>query len=94
MVGDNEAEDVAQEVFDKISRNLDDFKGESKISTWIYKIATNTALDKLKSLPYKRSTAGPLAPLPVEIIDMKKVATATIKKKPQAPDQKLIHNVV
>ena len=47
MVGDNEADDVTQEVFDKISRNLDDFKGESKISTWIYKIATNTALDKL-----------------------------------------------
>jgi len=92
MVGDNDAEDVAQEVFDKISRNLDDFKGESKISTWIYRIATNAALDKLKSLPYKRSTAGPLAPLPVEIIDMKKDATATIKNKPQSPDQKLIRN--
>jgi len=92
MVGDNDADDVAQEVFDKISRNLDDFKGEAKISTWIYRIATNAALDKLKSLPYKRSTAGPLAPLPVEIIDMKKDATATIKNKPQSPDQKLIRN--
>jgi RNA polymerase sigma-70 factor (ECF subfamily) len=92
MVGDNDADDVAQEVFDKINRNLDDFKGESKISTWIYRIATNTALDKLKSLPYKRSAAGPLAPLPVEIINMRKEATATIKNKPQSPDQKLIRN--
>jgi RNA polymerase sigma-70 factor (ECF subfamily) len=92
MVGDNDADDVAQEVFDKISRNLDDFKGESKISTWIYRIATNAALDKLRSLPYKRSAAGPLAPLPVEIVDMQKEATATIKKKPQLPDQQLIRN--
>jgi len=92
MVGNNDADDVAQEIFDKISRNLDDFKGESKISTWIYRIATNAALDKLKSLPYKRSAAGPLAPLPVEIIDMRKEATATIKNKPQSPDQKLIRN--
>ena len=92
MVGDNDADDVAQEVFDKISRNLNDFKGESEISTWIYRIATNAALDKLKSLPYKRSAAGPLAPLPVEIIDMRKEATATIKNKPQPPDQKLIRN--
>jgi len=92
MVGDNDADDVAQEVFDKISRNLDDFKGESKISTWIYRIATNTALDKLKSSPYKRSAAGPLAPLPVEIIDMRIEATVAIKNKPQSPDQQLIRN--
>ena len=92
MVGDNDADDVAQEVFNKISRNLDDFKGESKISTWIYRIATNTALDKLKSSPYKRSAAGPLAPLPVEIIDMRKEATAAIKNKPHPPDQQLIRN--
>ena len=92
MVGDNDADDVAQEIFDKISRNLDEFKGESKISTWIYRIATNTALDKLKSSPYKRSAAGPLAPLPVEIIDMRKEATAANKNKPQSPDQQLIRN--
>ena len=33
-------------------------------------------MDKLKSLPYKRPAAGPLTPLPVEIIDMRKEATA------------------
>jgi RNA polymerase sigma-70 factor (ECF subfamily) len=92
MVGDNDADDVAQEVFDKISRNLDDFKGESKISTWVYRIATNTVLDKLRSSPYRRSPAGPLAPLPVEIIDMREKATAAIKNKPQPPDQQLIRD--
>ncbi len=92
MVGDNDADDVAQEVFEKISRNLNDFKGESKISTWVYRIATNSALDKLKSAPYKRSTSGHLDPLPVEIIDASPKVTPSIGNKPQPPDQKLIRD--
>lgn len=48
MAGENEAEDLTQEVFIKISRALPDFRGEARLSTWIYKIATNTALDKLR----------------------------------------------
>jgi RNA polymerase sigma-70 factor (ECF subfamily) len=40
IVGPNDAEDVAQDVFDKISRNLGGFKKKSKLSTWIYRIAT------------------------------------------------------
>ena len=65
LVGDQEAEGVAQVVFEKISRNLHSFKGEAKLSTWIYRIASNTALDKLKSPSYKHSQSGPLAPLPI-----------------------------
>jgi RNA polymerase sigma-70 factor (ECF subfamily) len=45
LVGDAEAEDVAQEAFVKISKSLDGFRGESQLSTWIYRIATNAALD-------------------------------------------------
>ena len=56
MLGDQAAEDIAQEVFAKISRSLDSFKGNSTISTWIYRIATNTALDKLRSPSFKCSS--------------------------------------
>jgi RNA polymerase sigma-70 factor (ECF subfamily) len=45
LVGDAEAEDVAQEAFVKISKSLDGFRGEAQIATWIYRIATNTAMD-------------------------------------------------
>ena len=53
LIGPSEAEDTVQEVFEKVNRGLDGFKGQSKLSTWIYRIATNTALDKLRSSSFK-----------------------------------------
>lgn len=43
-----EAEEVAQDTFIKIFNSLDKFKGDSKFSTWIYKVAYNTCLDRIK----------------------------------------------
>ncbi len=43
-----EAEEVAQDTFIKVFKSLKKFKGESKLSTWIYRIAYNTCLDRLK----------------------------------------------
>lgn len=48
MVGENNAEDLTQEVFAKIGQSLKTFRGESRLSTWIYRIATNVALDRLR----------------------------------------------
>jgi len=48
FVGRHEAEDLSQEVFVKVGRSLARFRGESRISTWIYRIATNAALDRLR----------------------------------------------
>jgi RNA polymerase sigma-70 factor (ECF subfamily) len=45
ILGD-EAEDATQEVFLKVHRGLPSFRGNSGIWTWIYRIATNTALDR------------------------------------------------
>jgi RNA polymerase sigma-70 factor (ECF subfamily) len=56
LVGEAEAEDVAQEAFVKISRSLDGFRGESQLSTWIYRIATNAALDHQRK-PSSRQAA-------------------------------------
>ena len=44
------AEEVSQEVFIKIHRKLDAFRGDSSFATWAYRIAYNTALDKLRVL--------------------------------------------
>ena len=39
-----DAEDLLQEVFIKITKNIKKFEGRSSLSTWIYKIAVNEAL--------------------------------------------------
>jgi RNA polymerase sigma factor (sigma-70 family) len=43
-----EAEEVAQDTFIKVFKSLNQFKGDSKFSTWIYKVTYNTCLDRLK----------------------------------------------
>lgn len=45
---ENEVEDIAQEVFVKIYRNLKNFKEESSLYTWIYRITINVCIDELK----------------------------------------------
>jgi RNA polymerase sigma-70 factor (ECF subfamily) len=54
LVGDQEAEDLTQDVFIKAHRALVNFRGESQLSTWLYRIATNTAMDKLRSPSFLR----------------------------------------
>ncbi len=56
LVGPDEAEDISQTVFLKIHSGLEDFRGEASISTWIYRVATNAAFDRLRS-PSFRQTA-------------------------------------
>ncbi len=53
MVGQFQAEDLAQEVFNKIHKGLPGYKGNSSLSTWIYRIATNTAIDKTRTHTFK-----------------------------------------
>lgn len=55
LVGQSEAEDLAQEVFVRVSRGLPDFRGDAKLSTWIYRIATNVATDRLRSRSFKET---------------------------------------
>ena len=44
VVSHEDAEDVLQETFIKVFRHLDDFRAESSLSTWIYRIATNECI--------------------------------------------------
>ncbi len=61
MVGAQEAEDITQEVFVKINQALHTFRGESQLSTWVYRIATNAALDRLRQPSFRRVTPNGLA---------------------------------
>jgi RNA polymerase sigma-70 factor, ECF subfamily len=48
------AEDLTQEVFIEVSRSIGAFRSESKLSTWLYRIAITKSLDHLKSQKRKK----------------------------------------
>jgi len=51
MLGNKqEAEDLAQEVFVTVFKSIDHFRGDSKLSTWIYRIAVNHCKNRYKYL--------------------------------------------
>jgi len=56
MIGRREeAEDLAQEVFVQVFKAIDQFRGESKLSTWIFRIAVNLCKNRAKYLSRRRS---------------------------------------
>ncbi len=70
-----DAEDVLQETFISVFRHLKDFQGDASFSTWLYRIATNASLMKLRGrktpplsldAPVEMDDAGAL---PREIVD-------------------------
>lgn len=52
-----DAEDVAQEVFLEVFKSIAKFKGDSKLSTWIFKIATNKCLEFIRKKNAKKRFA-------------------------------------
>ena len=67
MLGSEEDEDVAQEVFLRVYEALPAFRGDCKFSTWIYKITRNLCLAELK----KRGVRG--EPLSLEVESDEKI---------------------
>lgn len=52
-----DAEDIAQEVFVEVFKSISKFKGNSKLSTWIYRITTNKCLEFIRKRNTKKRFA-------------------------------------
>jgi RNA polymerase sigma-70 factor, ECF subfamily len=53
----DEAEDMAQEVFVQVFKAVGTFRGDSKLSTWIYRIAVNLCKNRVKYLKRRHTEA-------------------------------------
>jgi RNA polymerase sigma factor (sigma-70 family) len=49
-----DAEDTAQEVFVEVFRSIHDFRGDSQLSTWIYRIAVTKSLNVIRTMNRKK----------------------------------------
>ena len=85
-----DAEDVAQEVFIQVFRSIDQFKGDARLSTWIYRITTTKALDHIRSRRRKKRFAfitslfGPNDELVHEPVDFQHPGVALDRKEQAA----------
>lgn len=59
MNDSDKAKDLTQETFITVLQNLDLFRKESKISTWVYRIATNKCLREIENEKRVKKTSFP-----------------------------------
>lgn len=89
MVGSREeAEDLAQEVFVTVFKAIDSFREEAKLSTWIYRIATNHCRNRIKYLSRRARPTGRDYEEIVEVSGVESATRSTSAHVP-APDQVL-----
>ncbi len=89
LAGTEDAKDLTQEVFIKIHRGFKDFRGDSRLSTWIYRIAGNVLKDWWKRPQYKRECSADIGQKDCFITGREDEHPLT-GHKPFAPDELII----
>lgn len=57
----HDAEDIVQEVFVRLHDKLEQFHGEARLSTWLYRMTVNASLDALRRFKRRQKRETPLA---------------------------------
>jgi len=82
-----EAEDMAQETFVQVFKSIDQFRGDAKLGTWIYRVAINLCKNRVKYLSRRRSEAeDELEPL-AERTSLDQASGGVTTAELSAPDQ-------
>jgi RNA polymerase sigma-70 factor (ECF subfamily) len=90
----DEADDVVQEVFVKVYRSLKDFKGDSGLYTWLYRIAVNLSLNEIRRKKLRKTfsideaaeqyeTVDPSPHEQIEREEQRKLIARAIEKLPE-----------
>lgn len=102
---EEDAEDLAQEVFVQVYQSVHSFKGESKFSTWLYRIATTKSLDherkkkRKKRFGFVKSIFGEDAQVEINppdfnhpgvVLDKKERAAILFKAVDKLPDNQRV----
>lgn len=101
---EEDAEECAQDVFIEVYKSVDNFRGDARLSTWIYRIATTKSLElirkrkRLKRFAFLKSITGekgeevPLAGFnhPGVILEQKEHAQTLFKAIAQLPESQRV----
>jgi RNA polymerase sigma-70 factor (ECF subfamily) len=85
-----DAEEICQEVFLSVIKNLDSFHGESQFQTWLFRIATNKARDFREKRNAAKRGSGQ-APISLQAEDPESGLTLDPPANLPAPDENLIN---
>lgn len=80
LAGADEALDLTQAVFLKVHQGLASFRGDASLSTWIYRIATNTASDQRLAAGSKQREAEELCADPDELDALADLASEPVDR--------------
>lgn len=83
VIGDRtDLDDLVQEVFVIAFRGLERFRGDARLSTWLYRICVNVALGRIRSRKRR--------PPPIGVVDLDAATTdPSLIERPETPQQSL-----
>jgi RNA polymerase sigma-70 factor (ECF subfamily) len=84
---ETEAKEILQDTFLSIWRKLDTFKGDSQFSSWLYRVAANAALMRLRA--QKRHPEVSTEDLPIDFLDNYGHLPASGENWAKRPDDEL-----
>jgi RNA polymerase sigma-70 factor (ECF subfamily) len=88
MMGNRqEAEDLAQEVFITVFKSIDSFRGDSKFSTWLYRITANHCKNRIKYLSRRHDRAK--AEFDEQLDQTTSASAIAVPRRSSRPDDQL-----
>ena len=87
-----DAEEVTQDVLYKVYRKVNAFRGDSALSSWIYRITFNSAMSRLRTAKYQRAQADDIQVASHEGDDLKSASRAEIADWSDMADERVFRS--